>query len=341
MRPGSIFIGIIICITAIFIYLVKNQEILLNFMQKLKKKKSKKIMIISVILILIVSACFIKWGINVKNRYKRNKEVVEKFEIEDKKMEDEESYYLEMMSKQYENQNYNTPYIPEGFSYVEGEYNTGYVIGDENGNEYVWVPCTNEDIEGIVKLERKNFVSRAFITKETCYNKEYREFIKSALENGGFYISRYEIGKENNMPVSKKDVEVWTNISRQEAMDIVETMYQDAPVHCELMNGYAYDTTLEWIKNTNELEYDVIETEENPIIYSGRNEYNHICDFADNILEITSETYYSTVIVRGFSASEEKLDNVRFCDESRYSVLKEDTTLSLTDLLSFRVVLYQ
>lgn len=341
MRSGSIFIGIFICIVAIFIFFIKNQEIVLNFIEKLKTKKSKKIISVYIIFILIISACFIKWGIELKNKYERNKEVLDKFEIEDKKNEDETDYYLDMMSKSYESQNSKKPYIPEAFSYVEGEYNSGYVIEDNNGNEYVWIPCTNEEIEEIEKLERKNFVSGAFIAKETCYNEEYREFIKSALENGGFYISRYEIGKEDNIPVSKKGVEVWKDVSRQDANDIIREMYQNHSINCELMNGYAYDTTLEWLRNTNQIEYDVINTEENPTVYSGRNEYNHIFDFVDNILEITSETYYSTVIVRGFSASEEKLDNVRFCDESRYSVLKEDTTLSLTDLLSFRVVLYK
>ena len=38
----------------------------------------------------------------------------------------------------------DNPYIPEGFTHVEGtEVDTGFVIQDAGGNEYVWVPVEN------------------------------------------------------------------------------------------------------------------------------------------------------------------------------------------------------
>ena len=111
-------------------------------------------------------------------------------------------------------------HIPEGFSYVEGESDNGYVIQDINGNQYVWVPCTNKDINDVIKLQRKDFLENSLIKYYDCNNLSYINFIESALENGGFYISRYEIGKENEKTVSKKQAIMWTNVSQEEAVKI-------------------------------------------------------------------------------------------------------------------------
>ena len=46
--------------------------------------------------------------------------------------------YDELMTKYAK---YDEPYIPEGFTYTKGSWNTGYVITDELGNQFVWVPC--------------------------------------------------------------------------------------------------------------------------------------------------------------------------------------------------------
>ena len=348
MRQGSVLIGIAIVITSLCIYFIKNQQILLNLIDKYNKSKIKKRMRInefSIIMIIVTCVMVISFTQNVVdsvNRYNKKIKRDEMFEMADRKIEQEEEEYLEIFNKEYKNQAYDKPYIPEGFSYVEGSYDTGFVIQDEKQNQYVWVPCTNKDIDGIEKLERRNFATPAFISKETCYNERYKEFVRSALENGGFYISRYEIGKENNIPVSKKGAEVWSNITRDDAVRIIETMYKDKSITCELMNGYAYDTTLQWIKNNNEITYNMIDFEKEKNIYSGRNVYNGIYDFVDNVLEFSLEILYDTYIVRGFSfQSYDEEAIVKFRDESRYALMKDFSIISLVDALSFRVVLYK
>ena len=75
-----------------------------------------------------------------------------------------------------------------------GEWNTGFIIQDENENQFVWIPVSNKDIIGTQKLLKKDFKIGPIISKETCLDDNYEAFIESALENGGFYISRYEIG---------------------------------------------------------------------------------------------------------------------------------------------------
>ena len=49
----------------------------------------------------------------------------------------------------------NVPYMPNGFSYVKGEVETGYTIVDSYGNTYVWVPVENGEL--IVLISIKDF----------------------------------------------------------------------------------------------------------------------------------------------------------------------------------------
>jgi hypothetical protein len=249
----------------------------------------------------------------------------------DKKIEEENLFYKNVINENYINQNSMNPYIFEGFEYVEGEWNTGFVIQDENKNQFVWVPCTNLKDENILKLEKSNFKSQAEISKDMCADDEYEEFMLSALENGGFYISRYEIGNEENKPVSKENVNVWTSLTRQEAIEISNSMYDN--INSKLINGYAYDTTLSWIEKNNNVSADKVDVREN--VYTGRNQYNNIYDFTDNIMEYTLERFYDTVIIRGFAYSKENED------ESRYAINEDEDYFDYVSLIGFRTILYK
>ena len=56
----------------------------------------------------------------------------------DRLIKDETHNYNFYMRKKYDNQNYNLPYIPEEFTYVEGEfryiYNVSITVYDDNNN---------------------------------------------------------------------------------------------------------------------------------------------------------------------------------------------------------------
>lgn len=349
MRSGCIKIGIIIFVVSIIIYFIKNFQ---NFKQSIEKALNKNeikkiVYIIGFVTNFVVIVFFMKNIYQNITIYNKNDAFQEVFDESDKKMQNENIFYRNAINNKYENQNYDKPYIPNGFSYVEGEWNTGYVIQDENQNQYVWVPCTNKNIENIQTLKRSNFVSKAFIPYNTCYNNEYEEFLKSALENGGFYISRYEIGKENDKPVSKKDVDVWRKVTIDDAKNIINTMYEDETIDCKLINGYAYDTTLEWIKSNNELSNNSVELnmgfdfEPEIMLKTGRYQYNNIYDFCDNILELTDEVSYDTIIIRGFSNSKEtEYAGALFSEHNRYSILKNEITYGYVDTIGFRSVLY-
>ena len=123
------------------------------------------------------------------------------------------------------------PYFPDNtFTKKEGTIDTGLVIQDANGNEYVWVVVprttavykttglgkttfTDTDYTNI-ETDLKNYTS-TYVTEEgysdtyaaddknvgwfadaTAYNNLKNSMLKSVYENGGFYVGRYEAGIE-------------------------------------------------------------------------------------------------------------------------------------------------
>ena len=265
----------------------------------------------------------------------------------DKKISDENKFYKDVINKNYTNQKYDEPYIPEGFSYVEGAWDNGFVIQDERKNQFVWVPCTNIEDVNVEKLQRYNFSKQVLISKDLCNNNSYEEFLISALENGGFYISRFEIGNENNMPVSKKDMEIWKNVTRDEAEKIVDKMYDN--INCKLVNGYAYDTTLSWLMNTNDFNINILDINQKENTTTGKVAYNNIFDFSDNVMELTVETNYSNVIIRGFPYELNSKDKDIILEKigedignfDRFSIAENENNFTITTLLAFRCVIYK
>ena len=125
------------------------------------------------------------------------------------------------------------PYLPTGFSKVEGtNLDTGLVIQDSNGNQYVWVevPRTTT-VYPTAGLAIKNFTDEEYkkiendlhtytstyrnetshtdtyyadtdnsgwFTDETGYNNTKKNMLNSVYKNGGFYVGRYETGIEGS-----------------------------------------------------------------------------------------------------------------------------------------------
>ncbi len=339
MRSGAIKIAIAIVLISIAIYFVKNNKKIIPYVERIFNSKYAKIIYGLIFILLILFSFFtIKFILDKFDLYETNKENQEIFKEHESKVLEENNYYKSIINLNYSAQNYKKPYIPEGFEYVGGEWNTGFVISDNKKNEYVWIPCTNQDNQEVSKLEKRYFTNFPLISKDHCYDLNYKDFLNSALQNGGFYISRYEIGKEDNNPVSKKSVLIWNNISQKEANDLANTMNDNPNYISELLNGYAYDTALEWIYKTNKIEISNFIKEDELI--SGRgNQYNGIYDICDNILELTLGKNYDTDIVRGvyLDTAYDKYDDMLDSNETRFSIT-ENFKDSLT---TFRVVLYK
>ena len=120
--------------------------------------------------------------------------------------------------------------IPAGFavSQVEGE-NTikdGLVIIDKNGNEFVWVPVDYSEFERKAGYQNGSQQSiedygeadstgnNTAIAESATTQKEAQEMYMSVQQNGGFYIGRYEVGKDaSGNVVIQKGADVYDNVT--------------------------------------------------------------------------------------------------------------------------------
>ena len=140
--------------------------------------------------------------------------------------------------------------IPKGFEYLEGTKETGLVIKDNNNNEFVWIPATEEtyvkdvtfsEVSSTVVDELPNMITETY---------DVRKY-------GGFYIGRYEAGipegeslpsNKVGKPVCQRNAIVWSNIGYENAKKSAELMINNKYVQTGLLTGKAWDTTCNWIK---------------------------------------------------------------------------------------------
>ena len=289
MENSTFTVFFIIFLVSILIYIIKNSEELKEIINKIKYNIIYKCLCGAFAIFIIVLGSFyfnkelrkIKENIEYLAVTKKNNEIYNECE---KEIVEQNKFYISCMSKVYE-EKYSTPYILEGFKYIEGEWYTGFVIEDEKGNQFVWIPVSNKDINNVAKLVKKDFIVDANIQKEYCFDENYGKFIESALENGGFYISRYELGIEENNIVSKKGKKIYKDFIKSQAEEKVKTIYNGKDFNCELINGYAYDTTIDWLNIEENIKTFYFDT--NKELFTGRNSIKNIFDMFDNIFEYT------------------------------------------------------
>ncbi len=141
----------------------------------------------------------------------------------------------------------DNPYVPEGFSVVEGLDNIeeGYTIEDSFGNQFVWVPVKNG------KLTRE----QSFSTEYEESNSTASALVNSVAKNYGFYMGRYEASEykdeEGNICAATRFRQIpLTNYNYQDAYNAsvnAATMFGYTDCYTTLVNSYAWDTTLNWI----------------------------------------------------------------------------------------------
>ena len=206
--------------------------------------------------------------------------------------------------------------VPKGFTYKEGTKDTGLVIQDEKGNEFVWVPATESTY-----AKDTSFPGEAPTGDDTLPNGITDE-TADVVKYGGFYIGRYEAGVPENqttiggkssstsnvkgVPVSKKDAIVWTYIDYTNAKANAENMISNEYVQTGLLTGTAWDTVCHWIKSDDELKdsrtYGNYYENSGTKRTAGFNEkwkVKNIYDLAGNVWEWTSEAHSSYFINRG------------------------------------------
>ena len=105
-----------------------------------------------------------------------------------------------------------TPPMPTGFSYVDGTVDDGYIIQDESGNQFVWVPVekdqklqinvtSGEDIESITltdpygdQILTESNVGTSYSKEQTpTINGPYVLNVKTALEEKNFSLGVHSL----------------------------------------------------------------------------------------------------------------------------------------------------
>lgn len=185
------------------------------------------------------------------------------------------------------------PYIPEGFTHLGGTVEEGFVIEDEYGNQYVWVP-----------------VESGKLTRNTMLNSDYEEtnntasaLVNSVALNYGFYIARFETSEYElegeKVAVSMAGKIPWTNITYQDASEFSNqsaSKFKYEGYNTAIMNSFAWDTVLNWVDQkvqnySSNISYGNYSGSIYPTGETASDIVNNICDIAGNVREWTTEIY--------------------------------------------------
>ena len=195
-------------------------------------------------------------------------------------------------NKQYSN--HGTAVIPEGFMIVPGldDVSEGLVISDNasdteegdtlvaEGNQFVWVPVDNFEENFVRREGYSNGVLQTHLlnageanadginnnyTESETTQKEAQNMYASVKKYGGFYIGRYEAGKEENGATSvKKGLDAYYNVKWSANGEMQETQNTEGgaveysrsfgksnnytSVTSTLVYGVEWDATINWLR---------------------------------------------------------------------------------------------
>ncbi len=273
-------------------------------------------------------------------------------------------YIVSNEQRQVTNNGY-TAQIPSGFAVVPEciSIADGLVISNvsndinNEGNQYVWIPCAIDGANGTLQYKREETKWHIDVDNGTSatrdeltllgedvqysegdlangVNEEIAQEIinqinaeKASVEkNGGFYIGRYEVGKENNEAVIKQNKEPYTGVKWIDAYNLAKKIEVGSEVTSYLCSSYAWDTALSFIEskpdssdygsnisryNGNWLNKDVLDKEGKVIKEAGLAQrlntglttpVCNIYDMGGNVGEFTTELnpiLDETVVLRG------------------------------------------
>ena len=226
----------------------------------------------------------------------------------------------------------NNPTIPEGFrpkdenGAVWGDgtnppttdsVDNGLVIEDRNGNEFVWVPVTTTYARNTsysnTSVSAKAYTDTGYLpdgiqpTTDDSTNNENAER-EAVTSKGGFYISRYEAGKETsgetNKLVSKSGATVWNSISQADCKTTAKTFINNDNVKSALCSGIQWDMTMAFVNNKQDGANNTFDVTTNgdrgasSPTTSGQNLADRVCnifDLEENYSEhVAEKSSYST-----------------------------------------------
>ena len=163
------------------------------------------------------------------------------------------------------------------------KYKNKAVVGtDLLGNQYVWIPCTTDNTSSELQYTRTEWGvevdgddnSRAIKDELTLtdasvtysdadtanginadVSKEIVAQIKaekaSVDQYGGYYIGRYEVGKNSDTAVVKYNQTPYASITWSTAYGLAKKIITNSEVNSYLCSSYAWDTAVNFIQNNS------------------------------------------------------------------------------------------
>ncbi len=171
------------------------------------------------------------------------------------------------------------PFLLESSEIISKNLDTGIIIKDKNGNEWVWVEVpksiyhesiTSTDYTAIETAMQTyasdyrysgytdTFYSTAQhgFANSTEYDNHKNSMLKSVFENGGFYIGRYETGSETprfsasdslTTPIIQRDVYPYNYVTCRQAQEKAVELATGGKT-TSLIFGIQWDLTLKFIE---------------------------------------------------------------------------------------------
>lgn len=202
---------------------------------------------------------------------------------------------------------YEHPFVPNEYSHIEGTWNEGFIIQDQRGNQFVWVPVGFLPANGTLNSEnfcekfgRRNYRDNEF--SEDRFHEDMDDGLKKQFQSiqkyGGFYLARYTISKgEDGELYAIKGMQPLTSISFIQSLAEAKKIGQ-AEITSHLVYGSEFDTVLEWFMVTGKSAKDIAEDstafgnyENSELVTGSREEWqvNGIYDLAGSLWEWTQE----------------------------------------------------
>ena len=188
---------------------------------------------------------------------------------------DDKGYFEKNSTINGEKGNADNPIIPAGFKPIDenganwgdgskapeqASVENGLVIEDKEGNQFVWVPVRGEYKRNTdykdTNVSTTAYTDRGYLPEgiqpetDDATNNESAER-EAVLSKGGFYISRYEAGKETvnstNKLVSKSGATVWNSIPQSTCKTEAKKFINNENVKSALCSGIQWDMTMTFV----------------------------------------------------------------------------------------------
>lgn len=158
------------------------------------------------------------------------------------------------------NRPYMNPPIPEGYRYLEGTWDEGFVIERiEDGSQFVWIPVGYLDANGTqdgglhynLKFGRRLSNSNTEFSKEQFHETIPKSIVKQIEKYEGFYVSKYYVSVNENEKLQAKETKEYSKCDYSDALKNAKSFGDAKGCEYHLIYGAEYDSMIEWLIKTN------------------------------------------------------------------------------------------